>query len=111
MREIILYEARGEAKHMACGYAGSAVGKHLDIFAENKAIASYDLTGMRIPHYKLTAWHRHCVEFIYIAFKPCASSRIPERDLAQASYFTHNVGTRVGISDIYLIITLVGMAQ
>jgi hypothetical protein len=81
------------------------------VLAEDEAVSADDLIPLGIPYDHLAARHIHCVEFIYVTFKPCASPRIAEGKLAQSADLTH-CGRRVeSIDHVYLVVALVGAAQ
>ena len=51
------------------------------------------------------------IKFIHIALLPCATAIEAEGLLAQASYFTHRLGSRRGVEDVDLIASLIRGAE
>ncbi len=79
--------------------------------ADDEAVAAHDLFGRRIPHDELPAWDIHRVELIYVVRFAGTSSGLAESTLAQSPYLHHGVGGVEGVYDIYLVVSLVGVAK
>ena len=96
---------------MACGDTRHAVGAHLYLVAGYEAVSADYLSGLRIPHYQLAAWRLHCVKFIDITVFAGSASGRTKGDFSESSDLAHYVRRRKGVDDIYLVATLVGVAQ
>src|SRR5574344_1065269 len=79
----------------------------------NKTVTSYNFLIFRAPHKQLfeAVGFRQGIEFININRLACPSSLHGKRYFAQAPYFLHNIGRKMGRSDIDVLTTIVGVTE
>ena len=75
------------------------------------AVATDNLLGIGIPHYELLVGYLHGVEFVDVGTQTRSAATGTESYLAQATYLLHHVRCVVGIDDVKLVATTVGMAK
>ena len=110
-RQIVLYELLGEVKHVGGSQNGLPLGIELYIGTMDIAVATDNLLGIGVPHDELLVGALHGIKLVDIGTKACAATSGTEGYLAQAPYLEHYVGGVVGIDDVEVVATTVGVAK
>ena len=109
--EVVVDELLGEMEHVRGGEDGLTLVVELHIGTVDVAVAANDLFGLGVPHDKLLVGDVHGVELIDIDTHACATASGAECLFAQAAYLLHHVGCVVGIDNIEVVASAVGVTK
>ena len=110
-RSIVLHETFREAEHMTGSQDGLTVRGYLPVFAENVAVAAYDLFRFGVPYKDLLIAVVAGVELVEVETLSRSASCCPECYFAKTSYLAYDMRGIVPSYDIDFVAALVCHAQ